>query len=84
MQTDVAKFRLRVEELALKKAAARGYRLSQKEIAEKSKVPVTTLSRITNRVTRRIDADTVARLMDYFECGIGDLIEVVPLAKESE
>ena len=76
-QTIMAKFRARVEELTLKKGVKRGSRVTQKEVAEASGVPITTLSRLSNNPAARMDADTVLKLMRYFECTLDELIEVI-------
>lgn len=73
----VATFRARLEKLSLQKSAERGKLISQKELAEEAGVSLATVSRWYNKDFDRIDADTVLRLMRYFNCTLNDLIEVV-------
>ena len=73
----MAKFRLRIEELASKKSAEQGKRISQKDLAEQSGVAITTLSRWTNQRFERLDADLVMKLQRYFDCSLDELIEVI-------
>lgn len=76
-QMKMAKFRARVEQLVLAKSAAQGTRISQREVAEESGVPLTTLSRWYNQSFERMDADTVLKLMRYLGCTLNDLVEVI-------
>lgn len=73
----MAKFRARIEQLALTRSAAQGSLITQKEIAEASGVPLSTLTRWYNKEFDRIDADTVLKLKTYFGCTLDELIEIV-------
>jgi transcriptional regulator with XRE-family HTH domain len=76
-QSLMARFRARIEQLTLQKSAERGSRISQKELAEESGVPLPTLTRWYNKEFERIDADTVLKLKKYFGCTLDELIEVI-------
>lgn len=73
----MAKFRARIEQLTIKKESEQGKRMTQKELAAASEVPIATLSRWSNHELDRIDADTVLRLQTYFKCSLDELIEIV-------
>lgn len=76
-QITMAKFRARIEQLTLQKSTERGSLITQRELAEASGVPLTTLTRWYNKEFERMDADTVLKLMRYFNCTLDELIEVV-------
>lgn len=75
--TVMAKFRMRLEQLTLKKSAERGSLIDKRELAEASKVPYSTLVRLYSQKFDRMDADNVYKLKDYFKCTLDELIEVV-------
>lgn len=76
-QAVMAKFRPKVEKLTLQKSTEQGSLITQRELAEKSGVPPTTLSRWYNKEFERMDADTAIKLMRYFNCTLDQLVDVV-------
>jgi len=73
----VSYFRPRLKQLMLTRAAEIGERLTQREFAEVSGVPIATLSRWYRESFARVDADTARRLTAYFNCTLDELLEIV-------
>lgn len=73
-----AKFVPQIKKLMLKKSVELGYPLTQRELADEAGVSLPTVSRWYNGDFDRIDAETVVRLMGYFQCTFSELIEIVP------
>jgi len=59
--------------LSLSESGQIGKRLTQRRLAEETKIAATTLNRLYNNTFDRIDVRTVQTLCDYFECEIGEL-----------
>lgn len=76
---DMARFRSRLRQLMLQKSLAENKPISQTEVAEEAKVSFSTVQRWhkPEYTFDRIDADTLAGLLKYFNCKFEDLIEVV-------
>lgn len=75
----VARFNSRVKQLLLEKGAARGEPISQRQLAKDTNIALSTVSRwYRNDDLDRLDADTVLAFMQYFDCSMSDLVEVVP------
>lgn len=55
-----------------------GRRLTIAELAEKSGVARPTLSRLINQKGYNTTTDIIARLCDFFDCQVADLMESVP------
>lgn len=72
----VASFRSHLKKLMLEKSLRDGVQLSQTRVAKDSGVSLPTVQRWYNGGFDRIDADTVKRLMSYFDCTLTELIEV--------
>ena len=54
--------------------SGKGERLSQRSLAEKADVAVTTVHRLYNNTVRRFDADVLEKLCLVLDCEIGDLL----------
>ncbi len=76
-QFNMAKFRMRIEQLVLKKSAERGTLIDKRELAESTGVPYSTLARLYSQDFERMDAENVLKLKKYFNCTLDELIEVV-------
>ena len=48
--------------------------ISYEEIKRATGIAASTLSAWANNTTKRFDADTIASLCEYFDCGVGELI----------
>jgi putative transcriptional regulator len=67
----------RFTELLALKECKEGRRITFREIARETGVHESTLSNWAKQVSR-FDADTIEALCKFFECGIGDLLILVP------
>lgn len=54
-----------------------GDRLTQRSLAEKANVAVTTVHRLYNNTARRFDADVVEKICFTLGCDVGDLFVLV-------
>ncbi len=71
--------RTRFEELRLQKARQRGVtRIPLRQIVEETGLAETTLLRLSNDTSTRVDYSTLDALCKYFGCTVGDLLEYVP------
>lgn len=69
---------VRIKELLEEKAKAEGRKpITQDELAEAIGVPQGTLSRWINNKVDRLDTSIMAKLCLYFDCEVGDLIQLV-------
>ena len=64
----------RLRELMASKGRADRTRISYDIIRTETGISTTTLSRLANDRTERIDLTVMDRLCDYFECQPGDLL----------
>lgn len=69
-------FKTHLKTLMLKKAHETGEPLTQKQIAQDTKISQPTLSRWYQGQVDRLEYETVEKLMRYFGCELGDLISV--------
>lgn len=74
---EMASFRSRLKELMLKKSVEVQRPLTQTEVAKEAGVSFATVQRVYDGTFKRIDADTLYGLLDYFDCKFEDLIERV-------
>ena len=51
-----------------------GDRLSQRSLAAKAGVAVTTIHRLYNNTARRFDGDVLEKICDVLNCDLGDLL----------
>ena len=81
----MAAFRSNLKLLLLNKSAKEERQITQTELSKEAGVSFATVQRLyDDRATfKRIDADTLYGLLDYFGCGFGDLIERVDEEKAS-
>lgn len=71
----IIKSRLRL--LMAKKSMELGRTLTQKELAEKTELSVPTIARWVSGDLERVEADTLGRLLEYFDCSMDDLVYFV-------
>ena len=72
-----ARFRSRLKQLMLDTSAQRGEPISQRQLAKEADISLSTVSRWyrdDNIVS--LDADTLVKFMDYFQCKFEDLVEI--------
>ena len=50
--------------------------LTQTDLVQRLKLGSHTVSKLYNSTFRRVDAETVEKLCDFFECGIQELFEL--------
>ena len=72
----------RFEEMRLKKSRSDGEKLPLRKIVEETGLAETTLLRLSNGTNNRIDYSTLNALCEYFNCGVGDLLEYVSDASQ--
>jgi DNA-binding Xre family transcriptional regulator len=71
--------RSKLPEVKLAKERELGRKLTYKEIRESSTIADSTLSRLMSvNPVDRIDGSTLNGLCQFFNCGVGDLLEYVP------
>lgn len=73
----MAKFNTKLKALMLRKSAEIGEPITQKEIADATGLSLPTIARWYHNDVDRIEPNTTAALMKYFDCKFEDLIEVV-------
>jgi DNA-binding Xre family transcriptional regulator len=73
----VPAFKSNLKRLILKKSFEMGEPLTQKEIAEATGLSLPTIARWYKGDVDRLEAETVVKLMTYFECEFDDLVELV-------
>lgn len=74
-------FKTHLKTLMLKKAVEVGESITQKQVSEETGLSYPTISRWHSGEIDRMEAVSVSVLMDYFGCGLCDLIEVVESTK---
>ncbi len=53
-------------------------RIPYREIREATGISESAISKLATNTTQRYDADILAALCGYFQCGVGDLLEYIP------
>jgi len=74
--------RSKLKWLRLAKEEKDGAKLSYRKIAEESGLSVGTVQRMMVGEFDRIEVATIETLCWYFGCGVGDLLEFVPVASQ--
>ena len=69
--------RYRLRELMADYQFKTGRRLTFDELAKKTEIHRTTLSKIANHRSYNTTTDNIDRLCEYFGCKVGDLMEYV-------
>lgn len=69
----MAKVRNRLKELLAERERVEDRRIPHTEVARKTGIHVTTISRWANQVGR-FDSETIAAICVYFDCEISDLL----------
>lgn len=69
--------RFRLKELIADKAFKENRRITLEEVAKKSGVHRTTLSKIANKVGYGTTTDVLDSLCEYFDCEVGEIAERV-------
>ena len=64
----------RLEKLILDKQVHEGRKITNREIAEKTGISASTISRLASNQITRFEAETLASLCAYFDCTLGDLL----------
>lgn len=73
----MARFRSKLKKLLLDKSAQRGEAITQRQLAEETKIALSTISRwYRDDDINSLDAETVVKFMDYFECSFDELVAV--------
>jgi DNA-binding Xre family transcriptional regulator len=67
-------FKTHLKTLMMKRGLERGEPITQKQIAQATGISQPTLSRWYQGSVDRLEFDTVAKLMRYFNCELSDLI----------
>lgn len=67
-------FKTHLKTLMMKRGLEAGEPITQKQIAQATGISQPTLSRWYQGQVERLEFDTVAKLMRYFNCELGDLI----------
>ena len=71
--------RSKVRRLRFEKEEREGRKLTYETLTEETGLSSSTLSRLLkNDQIDRIDGQTLTTLCQYFNCGVGDLLEYVP------
>jgi putative transcriptional regulator len=60
--------------LKLSESGEPSKRLTQRKLADETKVATTTINRLFNNDFDRVDRQTVEKLCNYFGCEVGDLL----------
>lgn len=71
-----AKFKTKLQDLMRAKSLERGELLTQSELARATALSFPTIHRLHRGQVERLEAETIRRLTTYFDCKVGDLIEV--------
>ena len=74
---DMASFRSRLRQLMLEQSLKEGKPISQSELSRRTGVPFATIQRWYDGEFKRIDAEILYPLTDFFNCKFEDLIERV-------
>lgn len=69
-------FKTHLKAMVIKRASETGDILTQKEISEKTGITQATLSRWYKGQVDRLEYDTVAKLANFFECDLSDLVSL--------
>lgn len=73
----MARFRSRLKQLMLDTSAQRGEPISQRQLAKEADISLSTVSRwYRDDNIASLDADTLVKFMDYFQCKFEDLVEI--------
>jgi DNA-binding Xre family transcriptional regulator len=76
INNEVAEFKVHLKKWLLRKSEQQGERITQREVAAATGLSLPTISRMyTTGKAKRLEADTVAALLQYFGCKYDDLIE---------
>lgn len=75
----MASFRSNLKQLMFNKSAEDGKRITQTDVAREAGVSFATVQRLYDDTStfKRVDADTLYGLRDYFKCSFDDLLERV-------
>lgn len=74
----------RLRRLRFEKEEAEGRKLTYEVLTEETKLSPTTLARLfKTEPIDRIDGNTLDVLCRYFGCGVGDLLEYVPVGRSA-
>ena len=74
----MARFQIRLKQLLLEESAKRGTPISQRRLAAETDLDLTTISRWYRDDVKRLEPDTLQKLMEYFHCTFEDLVKIVP------
>ena len=74
--SNMKKIGFRIKELAATKGRRDGERISYADIHEATGISPNSLSMLATGKSKHVGISTIERLLDYFECGVGELIEV--------
>lgn len=66
--------KFRVNELMAEMGRREGRRVTQSEVQEATGISRSTLSKMSKGTQTRVDIRNLARLMDFFDCEIGELL----------
>lgn len=80
----MAKIRNRLAELMAEYHTRTGKRLTQKQLSDATEVAQSTISAYVRNEVSRYDTTTLERLMDFFDCGIGDFFFVIEDDQKSQ
>lgn len=70
----MATMEIQIVQLMERKSRQLGRRITQDEVATAVGIPRGTVSRWAGNKVDRLDRDVLARLCEYFECGIEELL----------
>lgn len=70
----MATMEIQIVQLMERKSRQLGRRITQDEVAAAVGIPRGTVSRWAGNKVDRLDRDVLARLCEYFECGIEELL----------
>lgn len=73
----MARFKTNLKSLMLRKSVELDRPLNRSDIAEATGLSIPTISRWYNSDVDRIEPNTLAALLKYFNCKFDDLVEIV-------
>lgn len=74
--------RSRLRILLAEKCFQEGKKITFRDIADGSHVPVSVIQKYMSDSVSRYDKNTLASLCEYFDCQVGDILVYVPDEKE--
>jgi DNA-binding Xre family transcriptional regulator len=73
----MAAFKSNLKQLMLEKSVIVGHSLTQTEVSAQTGLSLPTISRWYQSSINKLEIETVSRLVNYFGCKFGDLVEYV-------